>query len=70
LLSLAYHSEGFSLGAIREAIEQVLIPERIERLDSDPLIIQEFIEPLAYKDYVSADIYNQIKDFIWQINGF
>lgn len=70
LLTLAYNSEGFSLGALKETIHEILAVQRVERLDVEPLSVSEFIESLSTKDYVSSDVYSQIKEFIWQIQGF
>lgn len=70
ILALSYNTEGFSLGALKETILEVLTPQRIERLSLLPLSAQEFVEPLVRKDYLTAETFSGIKDFIWQVGGY
>ena len=41
---MAYHSEGFSVGAIKRVVETILNGPRMIRLEVMPLKPQEFIE--------------------------
>lgn len=54
---LSYHTEGFSIGSMKKVIEKVMIPERIQWMEMNPLDIKEFIEPLSEEEYVSQEQY-------------
>lgn len=54
---LSYHTEGFSIGSMKKVIEKVMIPERIQWMEMNPLDIKELIEPLSEEEYVSQEQY-------------
>lgn len=67
---LAYHTEGFSIGSVQKIIDQVMIPSRIQRMEVNELTLSEFVEPLAEEEYISAEQYENFKDFTWQVCFF
>lgn len=53
---LTHITERFTAGAFKYAIEKVLTPRRISKLEDKPLTINEFIGPLSASDfYVSVE---------------
>lgn len=60
--TLALHSEGYSHGSIKKALEIVFSKERIEKLDTILLSPEEIIVPLSKLNYTSFEDYALFKE--------
>ena len=52
---LAYHCEGFTIGTFKKAIQEILTPARIKRLEINPLNLEEIIKKLSTLNYCNAE---------------
>ena len=66
---LAFHTEGYTLGAFIKLIEIVLSDSRIERFEIMPLKIEELIDPLTNLDFCSKEEYEDFKSFGFSVTG-
>lgn len=65
--TLVLHSEGYSFGAIKRALETVFSKERVAKLDTIMLNPEEIVLPLSKQAYTSAEDYLAFKELTSQI---
>ncbi len=67
--TLAFYTEGYSIGSFVKLLKEVLTAPRIEILDIKPLSLEELAEPLSKLSYCSLEEYKVLKEFTQTITG-
>jgi hypothetical protein len=63
LQTLAHLSEGYTSGAIANIVADVITERRLKKLDAKPLTPEEFVAPLAKRDPVWMDVFEEMTAF-------
>jgi len=69
LSTLAHISVGYSAGSIKRTCKQVLTKYRLEKLETRPLALQEFVGPLSTFPNSMDDTYEVFVEFTNEITG-
>nr|WCZ58559.1 dynein regulatory complex protein 11 [Andalucia godoyi] len=59
--NLAHLTDGYTAGSICNIVEEVVTERRVKKLDAKPLTPEEFLTPLAKRDPVWMDVYEEMK---------
>eukprot|EP00695_Tsukubamonas_globosa_P000654 TRINITY_DN1562_c0_g1_i1.p1 TRINITY_DN1562_c0_g1~~TRINITY_DN1562_c0_g1_i1.p1 ORF type:complete len:186 (+),score=65.54 TRINITY_DN1562_c0_g1_i1:118-675(+) len=61
---LAMETVGYTVGAVKQVVDQALNPRRLKKLGSLPVTTSEFLNPLSRAKPVSAAELKALKDFV------
>jgi len=67
--TLAQVSQGFSAGSIKQTVDRVLTPRRVQQLKHRPLKVVEFLGPLSRTAYTDDKTHKKFQDFDDFITG-